>query len=345
MTNQSPPYDPQLEAILVTLARRYARNLVPQDWQKAGDLRTPLPRYARLLANSGILVIYGDRMAQWSEEIPTAVRECAEAYIAFYRLLAQSIFPHVHDLWAIEAQYFSISRSTLLIFFRAEMKQIIAVMAGYLVPYITERQRADLVLDVELVGIMERLLKRLLDGQKVNPTLIDQLKRDGAEAMRPLLDMTLRQIPLLQFDEPLGKKPRRPPMPPGSLPGDGADARQRTSPQQPVERTQAEQGGGTKTPDVPPTAGPETGPQPPIPTAPTQPPVEPAQQPSGKTPAPTKPPTKPEKPKGPAPNTSKQRRQKPNKNDPLLGDRKGGTAPLPIFFEDDDDGADDEDDQ
>jgi hypothetical protein len=294
--------------ILITLARRYAPHLAPRNWQRPGDLRIPLHQFARQLARSGVLVLYGDRLAQWSDEIPGVVQECAGLYVAFYRLLAMKLFPRVSSTWEIEAHYFSLKRSALVIFYRANVAVIVQAMAGYIVPYVTLRQADDQVSALEAEALMERMLQRLLEGEPIDRVTYAQLKTEGAHIIQEMLTMRLHQLSLLRFDEPMFR-----PRPPTSLPNE-AD-----SPTVSDTGPQIVQNSETSEPPPPPAEGPSEDSVPP----------ETGEVPTVKS--------EEQKPKEEAPSQPSPKKKPPQKGrtelDDLFGEKKGGTAPLPYYFD------------
>lgn len=209
--SQNLPNDPFIELILVNTARKYAPALVPTDWKKSGDLQKPLYTLARELANYHILVILGERDNTAPQNNPVAVRETGEIYTRFYHLLADNLFSSLPK--RIDASYYSYSRTTLMIKFDAEARGVIEVMAGYIAPYVVERQKARAVTTTELQDLMSRILQKLDAGDESQPEY-RRLRDEGAEIIRQMLAMRLRQIPLTRFDEPFFGAVQ----PPASLP-------------------------------------------------------------------------------------------------------------------------------
>lgn len=220
----NPPHDPTVEMLLVQLARKYAPRLVPANWQKPGDLRKPLHMLARQLAEYDVVVVLGDRGSQPSSwDIPSAVEECVHYYTQLYRLFSGTFFPSFQH---IAAYYYSFSRDNLLIYFEMEAGLVARVMAGYIAPYLVERQQSPLVSDFELIALVDVVLKKL-DPDGMDAQSHQSLKVQGEIILKHMLAMPLRQLPLTQFDEPFFTRIEKPaptpepparPSPPPDLP-------------------------------------------------------------------------------------------------------------------------------
>lgn len=197
------PYSEELELTLVHVAQKYAPRIAPPKWKKAGDLVLPLHVLARQLANYHVLVVLGHRAEQRSEDLPAVVRECAEAYCDLYKLLVDVLYP---PLKGVKAHYYSLNRSQLLVCIVGDARPVIEVLAGYVVPYVVERQHIGSVFDMEIMGLMDVILKTLDDGGDLTDAERRYLKLHGAAIITRLLKTQLRQLPLTRFDEKLFTK-------------------------------------------------------------------------------------------------------------------------------------------
>jgi hypothetical protein len=213
--SQNLPNDPSIELILVNIARKFAPTLVPQDWKRPGDLKKPLYTLARELANYHVLVILGERDNAMPQNNPVAVRETGEIYIRFYHLLAKQLFSSLP--LRIDASYYSYSRATLMIMFDAEARGVIEVMAGYVAPYLVERQGSHAVAPAELQGLMDKILQKL-DAGDSSQADYRLMREEGAEILKQMVAMRLRQLSLTRFDEPFFSEIQQPVPPPASLP-------------------------------------------------------------------------------------------------------------------------------
>lgn len=190
--------DPTVEQILVRLARKYAPRLIASDWRKPGDLKKPLHILARQLANYHLLVLLAERPEQEDQTpVPAAVQECHEVYLRLYRLLAGVAFPSLTHV----TSFFYHGRSTLIVVFEADARRVIEVLAGFVSPYVAERQGARAVANMELQGLMDKILQKL-DLPSLAPEQHNQLRDEGVAIIKQMLKMRLRQIPLTWFDEP-----------------------------------------------------------------------------------------------------------------------------------------------
>lgn len=222
--SQNLPNDPFIELILINIARKFATNLVPQDWKRSGDLKKPLHAFARELANYHILVILGERDNDAPQNNPVAVRETGEIYMRFYHLLAKQLFSSLPP--RIDASYYSYSRSTLMIMFDAEARGVIEVMAGYIAPYVVERQGSRAIAPIELQSLMDKILQKLDAGDMNEPEYL-RIRDEGAEIIKQLVAMRLRQLPLTRFDEPFFSEIQPSVLPPASLPEEDETQRAR----------------------------------------------------------------------------------------------------------------------
>lgn len=191
--------DANLELILVSIARQYAPRLVPRDWQKPGDLKMPPHILARQLANYHVLLIMGDRGSQPSQNVPSVVQQCSDLYQTLYYLLSTYVYPTLP--LRIGGQYYSYSRSQLLIVLIGESRGVIETLAGHVSPYVVERQSARAIAPAELTALIEKVLQKLEASAK-DPAAYRKVRDDGAQIIKQMLGMELRQLPLTAFDEP-----------------------------------------------------------------------------------------------------------------------------------------------
>lgn len=195
----NPHNDPFIELILINIARKFAPTLVPQDWKRSGDLKKSLSTFARELANYHILVLLGERDNAMPQNNPVAVRETGEMYMRFYHVLADKLFSSLPK--RIDASYYSYSRATLMIMFDAEARGVIEVMAGFVAPYVVERQKSRTIAPTELQDLMDKILQKLEAGDSSQPEY-RQMRDQGVEILKQMLGMRLKQLSLTHFDEP-----------------------------------------------------------------------------------------------------------------------------------------------
>ncbi len=195
----------RLERILIQLARQHASHLVAPGWDAKGDYDQCLRQLARKLANYNFLVIMGvvppGLMANRAAHIQRWVTE----YGRLYRLLAGKLFP---TFAAVSARYAD-PRIPPIVVIHGRARPVIQVMAGFLLPYIAIRQKEPIISELELRGLMDMVLDELEAGLPYEEHR--RLRREGAEILQGMLAMQIRQLALMDFDQVLFFKNRRPP--------------------------------------------------------------------------------------------------------------------------------------
>lgn len=208
-----PIDDPSVEQILVHVARSYAPRLLPADWRKPGDLKKPLHVLARELAAYHVLVLLARRDNSPSQtHVPLVVQECHELYVRMYRLLVSVSFPSLVNV----NSFFFHGRTTLMIVFEADARRVVEVLAGYVSPYVAERQGARSIAPMEVQGLIDRMLKKL-DLPELTPEQHQHIRAEGTAIIKQMLKMPLQQMQLTIFDEPffdeIAELPPPPPKP------------------------------------------------------------------------------------------------------------------------------------
>src|SRR5690554_3497511 len=130
--------DRRLEQLLLALASQYAPQL-EQTWDRQGDLATRLPIWARQLANYNILVIMGDfpySLQTLGQDVNAHIQAWANGYGQFYLLLARALFPSYVHLSA----HYTDDKWPVVIYMQGAATPVIQRMAGYVAPYIVQRQ-------------------------------------------------------------------------------------------------------------------------------------------------------------------------------------------------------------
>lgn len=197
----------ELARVLRQLAQDYAPHLVDNSPR-------PDPAIlARRLANDAVLVVIGQPDARYASDPQNVARLCAGHYMTLYRVLVDALFPPA--LRQIQALYQVYDQSRLLVCFKAEAGPVTQALAGYVAPYVAERQAAKSVSDYEVLALMEVVL-HTLDADDLAQAEWDKLKAQGAVLVKRMLGMPLRQLPLTAFDTPFFSKiePEPPPQPP-----------------------------------------------------------------------------------------------------------------------------------
>lgn len=184
----NPTDDPTIELILKHLAQKYGLRFI------AGDLE----RLARELAKYHVLVLLAERAHPDSQvEVPQAVQECHDLYVQMYQLLLRVSFPSLTKVSSLLYH----GRSTLIIVFEGEARLIIELLAGYIAPYVAARRGTRSVANIELYGLIEKVLDKL-DLGELDAQQYSVLRDEGTAILKQMLRMALRQLPLTPFDEP-----------------------------------------------------------------------------------------------------------------------------------------------
>ncbi len=198
MSHSHPPeYSQELELILVKIAKEHAPKLVPATWGKPGDLSKPLYILARQLADYHIFTLIGYRGEHYSQDIPGIVRDCADTYAALYHLFIGVLYPSLDQNRAL---YYSFSRDKLLLYFRFDARPVAQVFAGFIAPYVVERQATNAVSDFEIEALLSKVLQKL-DADDLSRAETHHIMTNGKQIIKRLLGMPLRHMPLTRFDE------------------------------------------------------------------------------------------------------------------------------------------------
>lgn len=198
--------DNRLEQILLILAQLYAQPLL-QSWDRSGDFSQRLPRLARGLANYGILVIMGDQsysLRGLGDDIRNQIQEWVNGYGQFYNLLTQALFPSYSQITA----HYSDDKWPVVIFMQGSSPAVIQRMAGYVAPFIFNRQMDSMVSEAELIGLMDLILEEL-EANTLPLESYRKLRADGIVILKNLLSVQIRQLLLTDFDQPLFTDSRR----------------------------------------------------------------------------------------------------------------------------------------
>jgi hypothetical protein len=204
--------DPRLEQILTKLAMRHApellRELPPGKAER-------IPILARKLASVNLLVLMG-QVAQpvTAPDTIMRVQTWADGYIRLYSLLSHHLFP---SFTHISAQYAD-DKLPVVIVIKGAATPVVHVLAGFVAPYIAQRQGQTTVSDVELLGLMDTLLDEL-EASDLAREEYKGLRTDGVAVLKDLLRAPVQQLALTPFDRPLFSDiPQPSPQPPPSLP-------------------------------------------------------------------------------------------------------------------------------
>lgn len=172
----------RLDRILNKLAQQHAFALLAS--LPAGADR--LHALADGLADYGVLVL----MAQAEDhDYEHRVGAWVSGYVAFYRLLADALFPshrYVHALYADPER-------PPIVVLQGDSVPVLRVMAGIVAPYASMRQKDSSVTDSELHSVMAYILNEL-DAFSLSQVQRERLQEDGIGLLRYILSAPVRQF-------------------------------------------------------------------------------------------------------------------------------------------------------
>jgi hypothetical protein len=189
--------DRRLEQLLLALAQQYAPQLA-QSWDRSGDFAQRLPVWVRQLANYNILVIMGDfpySLQTLGQDVNAYIQAWVNGYGQFYHLLARALFPSYAHLSA----HYTDDKWPLVIYMQGAATPVIQRMAGFVAPYIVQRQLDSIVYEAELVGLMDLILDELEAGSLPRETY-KALRSEGIALLKQMLAAHIRQLALADFD-------------------------------------------------------------------------------------------------------------------------------------------------
>ena len=189
--------DRRLEQLLLALAQQYAPQLA-QSWDRTGDFAQRLPVWVRQLANYNILVIMGDfpySLQTLAQDVNGYIQTWVNGYGQFYHLLARALFPSYAHLSA----HYTDDKWPLVIYMQGAATPVIQRMAGFVAPYIVQRQMDSIVYEAELVGLMDLILDELEAGSIPRDTY-KALRSEGIALLKQMLAAHIRQLSLAEFD-------------------------------------------------------------------------------------------------------------------------------------------------
>ncbi len=194
----------RLERILFKLASQHAPQLVQPGWDRSTQ---PYRALARHLADHKRLVVMAHISQEHLPEKEQHVQRWVNTYARFYGLLTTNLFP---TLTRFQARYADDALPPIIVL-DADAVDVLAVMAGFVVPYVAARQQQSEVQDGEIRVLMDVILEEHLMCDDLSRPEYNQLVKDSIVIIRRMLSQPLRHIALTDFDQPLfGIQPQRP---------------------------------------------------------------------------------------------------------------------------------------
>jgi hypothetical protein len=206
----------RLDAILTRLARKHVPYLLNTPAADESRLRL----LAGALAKEGVLVLMGVLPDDLTATKEAHVNAWISTYGSLYVLLAGALFPSLTGVNAVYAD----NLLPPVIVMEGSCSAVMAVFAGYVVPYIAARQNAATMSEAELRGVMMMVLDEL-EGRDLPPARYNQVCNDGIAFLRHLLQGKVDTISLTDFARPIFQELKTPPPPkPPALPPDVPEA-------------------------------------------------------------------------------------------------------------------------
>ena len=189
--------DQRDENVLVALTEQYAQPLLPM-WDRRGTFDERLPRLARGLASYNILVLMADQpysLLSIQQNIGTVIQNWANNYVALYRRICHDLFPSFNQV----SLHATDDKWPIIVYLRGTATPVIQRMAGFVAPYIVQRQFSPTVSEMELVGLMDLVLDELEAGNLAREAY-KQLRNDSVEIMKQMLATPVHQLTVTEFD-------------------------------------------------------------------------------------------------------------------------------------------------
>lgn len=189
--------DQRDENVLVALTEQYAQSLLPM-WDRRGTFDERLPRLARGLASYNILVLMADQpysLQNIQQNIGAMIQEWANNYVALYRRLCRDLFPSFNQV----SLHATDDHWPIIIYLRGSATPVIQRMAGFVAPYIVQRQFSPTVSEIELMGLMDLILDELEAGNLARETY-KQLRNDSVDILKQMLATPIHQLSVTEFD-------------------------------------------------------------------------------------------------------------------------------------------------
>lgn len=211
--------DQRDENVLVALTEQYAQPLL-SVWDRRGSFDERLPRLARGLASYNILVLMADQpfsLQSIHQNIGSLIQGWANNYVELYRRLCKDLFPSFNQV----SLHATDDHWPIIIYLRGTATPVIQRMAGFIAPYVVQRQFSPTVSEIELIGLMDLILDELEAGNLARDTY-KQLRNDCVEILKHMLLTPVHQLTVTDFDRAIFSDSQRlVPVriePPGSIP-------------------------------------------------------------------------------------------------------------------------------
>jgi hypothetical protein len=182
----------RMERILIKLAQRHAPYLLTN---LSADIDARLRVLADGLAKNGVLVIAG---AVPDENYHGRVSEWVGGYGDLYQLLVQGLFP---SLARFDPVYADNNRPPIVVM-EGQPAALIAVLGGYVAPFLALRQHDRMLSQAELRGVMQFILDEL-EAADLPRQKYTYLWQEGVKILLRLFKMDVEHYAVTSFARPL----------------------------------------------------------------------------------------------------------------------------------------------
>jgi hypothetical protein len=210
----------RLERALIAVARRYAPDLVPGGWQRAGDYRAPLAELNLALASNGALVLMGDLAPGATQSsAPLYYKEWVDQYTRLYGLLSAALFPSYTE---VSSFFVDREQPPVVVIFGAAIP-VIEALASLIAPYVVMRQGAAAAsASAAEIGNVVQIVLNELEAGDLPGDVYTRLRNDGSLTLRALLTTQIRQFSLLPSKRDLFTQTAPAPIMAVTYPGTGS---------------------------------------------------------------------------------------------------------------------------
>lgn len=198
----------RFERLLYKLAQKYTPQQIPRPQEMQANPADPtahIRRLARRLAFDGVLVLVGEVPPEVRTAQIIHVEDWVQSYSRLYRVLTEALLPSYAEIEAFYAD----SQMPVAVVLRGQALPVLGIMAGYIVPYVALRQDKATQSSAEVSALIDLMLKALA-ADDLTPAQTDDLKMQCAGAIKRIMNATLKQISLTDFERPALALVRRP---------------------------------------------------------------------------------------------------------------------------------------
>ncbi|MEL6404391.1 MAG: hypothetical protein AAFR81_08495 [Chloroflexota bacterium] len=212
----------RLNNTLTSLADQYAPDLLihaPPDGKQR------IPYLADGLVRAGVLVMTAD--------IPTnnyqlLLRRWVNGYGQLYNVLSTNLFTTVTgiNLGTVD------NMTPPVVVLKGEAVPVIDVLAGYVVPYVTFRQRTTTLSEAEIRGLITFMLEEL-EADDITMQVLNTISRTSGRVIKELVTLPIRQYSLTTMKKQLFHNTDMLPKPPTTTPQPAPEKKPKTQSKRP----------------------------------------------------------------------------------------------------------------